>query len=83
MNTELRDVDYDRAGRIVRRCRHRIARLHAVRCDGCGSEWRAEHPFCERIECPDCNRLIQVVPDAFESECYVPSELLPAEELFR
>ena len=82
MNTELRDVDYDRAGRIVRRCRWRMARLTHVTCECCGSQWRAEHPFCERLECPDCHRLTQVEPDAFESECYVPSELLPAEEMF-
>ncbi len=81
--TDLRDVDYDKRGRIAKRCRNRDARLHPVRCEFCGSEWRAEHPFCERIECPDCHRLTQVTTDPFDSNYFVPDESLPTEEMLR
>ena len=79
----LRDLDYDKEGRIAGRCRLRVARLHAVCCEYCGSEWRAEHPFCERLECPDCHRLTQVAPDPFDSNFFAPDESLPTEERLR
>lgn len=83
MNTDLRDIDYDKHGRIVRRCKARVSRLHDVHCEYCRGKWRAEHPFCERVECPDCGRLTQVETDSFDSECFVPSELLPTVEMLR
>lgn len=83
MTADLREVDYDKSGRIVKRCKSRNARLHPVVCDFCASEWRAEHPFCERIECPDCHRLTQVTPDECESNFFVPDTALPTEEMLR